>query len=135
MSVSFIVEGTPAPQGSKKAYVRGTRAVLVESSKKVPVWRAQVAAAARAVMGDTEPFTTPVRVEVVFWMARPASVSEKKRPLPTVYPDIDKLSRALLDGMTKIIYRDDALVVDLVASKRYSAVGGASISVIRLAAS
>lgn len=132
MSVSFTVDGTPAPQGSKKAIVRGKRAVLIESSKKVPVWRAQVAAAARTVMGDREPFTAPVRVEVVFWMARPATVSETKRPLPSVYPDIDKLSRALLDGMTAIVYRDDSLVVDLVASKRYSAKGGATVRIIEV---
>ena len=48
-AVQLRVLGTPGPQGSKKATGRmGERVRLVESSKKVKPWRAQVTAAAYA---------------------------------------------------------------------------------------
>ncbi|WP_312778521.1 hypothetical protein [Corynebacterium variabile] len=40
---TFHVPGVPAPQGSKNAYRRGNKVLLVESSKKVKPWRAAVA--------------------------------------------------------------------------------------------
>lgn len=41
--IKFFVEGIPAPQGSKKAFKRGKKIVLVEMSEKLPVWRDAVA--------------------------------------------------------------------------------------------
>ncbi len=39
----------------------------------------------------------------------------------TTKPDLDKLERAILDALTKSgVIKDDALVVDLVASKHYA---------------
>lgn len=40
---TFHVPGVPTPQGSKNAYRRGNKVLLVESSKKVKPWRAAVA--------------------------------------------------------------------------------------------
>jgi Holliday junction resolvase RusA-like endonuclease len=72
----------------------------------------------------------PVRVEVDFYLPRPPSVTIKKRALPIVPPDIDKLCRGLLDGIGQglitgkvgdgIIYGDDSQVVELIARKHYA---------------
>jgi len=35
----LFVDGRPAPQGSKNAFVIGKRAVMVEASKHLPAWR------------------------------------------------------------------------------------------------
>ena len=48
--VAFVVHGTPAPQGSKRAFVVGNRARVVEDSKKSAPWRDSVAAAAIEAM-------------------------------------------------------------------------------------
>ena len=37
--IQAFVPGIPQPQGSKNAYVRGGRAVLVEANKNLPAWR------------------------------------------------------------------------------------------------
>ena len=37
----------------------------------------------------------------------------------TTMPDIDKLARCALDALTGIVFRDDAQIVDLHATKRY----------------
>jgi Holliday junction resolvase RusA-like endonuclease len=133
-SFSFTVFGTdPAPQGSKK-YV-GTRRtaaganipLIVEASPKLPAWRKAVDEAVRQAMidsGDLSKFEGAVKVEAIFYLTRKPSV---KRDLPTVPPDVDKLTRALLDAC-KAVWTDDALVVRLEVSKKY-AVGQSGVAV------
>ena len=133
-SFSFTVFGTdPAPQGSKK-YV-GTRRtaaganipLIVEASPKLPAWRKAVDDAVRQAMfdsGDLSKFEGAVKVEAVFYLTRKPSV---KREYPTVPPDVDKLTRALLDAC-KAVWTDDALVVRLEVSKKY-AVGQSGVAV------
>lgn len=127
--LTFVVDGRPAPQGSK-AYKghRGGKPILVEQSRHVAPWRALVAAKARAETDD--PFTTPVAVTIIFNLPRPAShygtgrngdvLKDSAPPFPAVRNgDIDKLARAVLDGLTGPALADDSLVVDLIAHKRY----------------
>ena len=133
-SFSFTVFGVdPAPQGSKK-YV-GTRRtaaganipMIVEASPKLPAWRKAVDEAVRQAMqdsGDLSKFEGAVKVEAIFYLTRKPSV---KRELPTVPPDVDKLTRALLDAC-KAVWTDDALVVRLEVSKKY-AVGQSGVAV------
>jgi Holliday junction resolvase RusA-like endonuclease len=133
-SFSFTVFGVdPAPQGSKK-YV-GTRRtaaganipLIIEASPKLPAWRKAVDEAVRQAMidsGDLSKFEGAVKVEAIFYLTRKPSV---KRDLPTVPPDVDKLTRALLDAC-KAVWTDDALVVRLEVSKKY-AVGQSGVAV------
>lgn len=128
--VAFTVHGTPAPQGSKRAFVVGNRARVVEDSKKSAPWRDSVAAAAVDAMAGAAPIEGPVEVTVTFLFVRPASVTEHARPLPSVRPDIDKLIRAVLDGLTAGgVYTDDSRVTDLHTRKRYGTVARAEITV------
>ena len=114
--VEFTVHGDPAPQGSKKAYVVRGRAVITDASKKLAPWRNTVAQAASAAAGG-HMFEDAVHVTAVFNMPRPKSV---RRTFHTVAPDVDKLVRALLDGLTVGgLIRDDSLVVSVRAKKRY----------------
>jgi Holliday junction resolvase RusA-like endonuclease len=71
----------------------------------------------------------PVRVEIDFYLPRPASIKISKRPLPIVPPDLDKLCRAVLDGLGQglngksgdgLLWGDDSQVVELLASKFYA---------------
>ena len=64
-----------------------------------------------------------------FFLPRPATVKLSKRALPIVPPDVDKLARALLDGLGQglngkvgdgVIYGDDSQVVELLARKFYA---------------
>jgi Holliday junction resolvase RusA-like endonuclease len=133
-SFSFTVFGVdPAPQGSKK-YV-GTRRtaagnnipLIVESSPKLPAWRKAVNDAVVQGMvdsGDLSKFDGAVKVEAVFYLTRKRTVT---RDLPTVPPDVDKLTRALLDAC-KAVWGDDSQVVRLEVSKKY-AVGESGVAV------
>lgn len=119
MELCFEVYGIPAPQGSKKS-IGGGR--FVEASKKLPAWRKRVTEAAELAMADADWVTLsgPAELSVVFFLPRPGSVPAKKRMLPTVPPDIDKLIRAVADSCTNaLVWQDDSLVCKVTAHKVY----------------
>ena len=74
------------------------------------------------------PIDAPVVVEAVFVFPRPKSV---KRNYPTVAPDLDKLCRALGDGMTvdANVLVDDSRIVVWHASKVYGERPGVSVKI------
>jgi Holliday junction resolvase RusA-like endonuclease len=122
----WFVEGVPIPQGSKTAMVVNGRAVMFEANKKHKAWREHV----KATIGSLEsPSTQPVRVELVFWFERPKTV---KREFMSVKPDIDKLSRSVLDALTGAVVKDDSQVIILNARKEYGDKPGVLIRVMEI---
>ncbi len=132
--LEFVVAGIPAPQGSKRAFVRGGRVSLVESCARVKPYRALVSLAASQARTEA-PTRLPVGIAIAFVFVRPKSHYTSKGELragaPSFpgKPDVDKLCRAVLDALTGILYHDDAQVVSLSATKRY---GVASMTAISL---
>ena len=115
------VNGIPAPQGSKR-HVGGGR--MVESSRAVGPWREAVRAETqRALAGVMVPefdIFGPILVDVCFWLPRPKTLP-KKVELPTKRPDLDKLVRAVLDGLVEGgAFADDSQVVSLIATKDFA---------------
>lgn len=121
--LSFFAAGKPEPQGSIRAFVKGGRPILTSDNPAVKQWRDIIGWEARRCP-DCRMFDGPVAVTATFWLARPASVSAKRRPFPVVKPDLDKLARALLDAITGVLIRDDAQVCELTALKLYASPGG-----------
>lgn len=116
----IFVAGEPKPQGSKNAFKRGNKIVLVESSKGLPEWRRTLVEAFKPFEGlSTNPgYENGVTVSVEFYLTRPGSV---KRPNPSVKPDLDKLIRSVGDALTIAgVVKDDSMIVQWVASKRYA---------------
>lgn len=115
MTMTIIVYGSPAPQGSKKfvGLAKSGRGILAESSKKVRPWRQDVKAEALAIRGDAMPIDGPVRVRMVFTMPKPSSAPKRKRTYPCKMPDLSKLARSTEDALTEAgIWKDDARVVE-----------------------
>ena len=111
---------------------------MVESSPHLAVWRQRVAIVSHNAMvrNRLRPFAGAVVVHAEFVMHRPA-----RCPLPTPpatkRPDTDKLLRGLLDGITHTVIVDDALAVEVHASKRTAEPGeptGVTVTVYELAA-
>ena len=118
LKIAFTAHGAPEPQGSARAFVRGGRAVVTSDNPDLHGWR-QVVAWAAQQHRPAEVIRGPVRVRLRFYLTRPASVSERRRPRPIVKPDLDKLTRAVLDALTGIVWADDSQVVEVEASKNY----------------
>ena len=122
-SIYFVIEGAARPQGSKTAFIRGGRAVLVEANKGLKQARLGVSAHIQRnayedkwVMPNKD---TPVAIELVFVFTRPKSALA--RMFHTVKPDLDKLVRYALDAAVQAgnVIHDDNQVVKIDASKIY----------------
>lgn len=115
--IVFFVAGLPAAQGSKR-HVGGGR--LIEMSKAVGPWREAVRAETQRIMQYHPAFTGAVEVRLMFFLARPASLP-KRVQWPAKRPDLDKLARAVLDGLTEGgAWKDDGQVISLIATKEYA---------------
>lgn len=113
--VEFRVIGDPAPQGSKRHVGNG---ILVESSKKVGPWRSEVAA--EAARHADSPLEGPVSVDLGFRLRMPQSRPKRAGDASwlATRPDVDKLTRAVLDALTTAgVFADDGQVVELSVSK------------------
>jgi crossover junction endodeoxyribonuclease RusA len=115
--VRIEVAGIPAPQGSKR-HVGGGR--MVEVSRAVGPWREAVRAETQRVAGTGGPVRGPVRVVIVFRLPRPKTTPAYIRH-PAKRPDLDKLVRAVLDGLVAGgAIADDSQVVMLAARKTFA---------------
>lgn len=115
----LFVQGRPAPQGSKNAFVIGKRAVMVEASKHLPAWRNDIILAVKQMFNDTQDvtkFVEPVKLKVTFYIERPKQ--PKHKVYPGGKPDLDHYIRAVGDALTiGGLIADDALIVKILAEK------------------
>jgi Holliday junction resolvase RusA-like endonuclease len=134
----FVITVTgirPVPQGGMRAFRVGNRAVITHSKpNELLLYRGAIG---QACEGDEElPTRNPVRLAITFMFARPKNHQGKKGVLPsaplamTSRPDIDKLIRSVLDGLTGKLYLDDSQVIGLTAAKSYATDGVDSTQII-----
>lgn len=145
LSIRFWVPGLPKTKGSHVIRRRGEgfavrvngkikRAWLPEDTFVVDPKDAAMRAWERAIQAaglghfPRQPLEGPWTVEVVFLFPRPQK--PKDHTVHIVRPDVDKLSRTVLDACTGKAWIDDAQVGDLSVCKRYADDGkpGAIIS-------
>ena len=129
--IELRFRGEAAPQGSK---VLSRWGGMREASKKVEPWRGVVQyQSEQQYKGPV--ITDAVSVEITFLIARGKGHWSKRKGkedqlLPsapthhTSAPDVDKLTRGLLDPLTVrcggCVLKDDSQVVEIVARKRYA---------------
>lgn len=130
-TIQFTCYGTPTPQGSKRPVMGKHQrfpSIVESSGERLKRWRYAVSqAAAEAVRGHGGLIDGPVQVCLTFHLLRPKSHfgsgknSRRLKPSApqrhTQTPDIDKLTRAVLDSLTGQVYRDDSQVSALRADK------------------
>jgi Holliday junction resolvase RusA-like endonuclease len=142
-TVKIIVHGDCQPAGSKRAFMpKGGRfPVVVDDNPRSKGWKSQIAAACAEQYGG--PFLEgPLAMVVRFYQARPKghygsgrNSGRLKDSAPSrsiVKPDIDKLSRAVLDGLEGQLYRHDAMIVEKFAQKLYGEPARVEIEVQQL---
>lgn len=127
LAIEFEVPGEPQPQGSLQAHSRNGHAWVTSDNPRLRPWRNAVCWHAREALGERPPLTGPVRVELWFSFSRPRGHFGRRGLLPSapaghaVRPDCDKLARSALDALTEAgVWRDDAQVAELVATKAYA---------------
>jgi len=115
---TFIVLGPASTKGSTVSFIGATGRVVTKADNQgLASWTQAVGWAARAAGVRCAPRDVAIQIVAMFQFVRPES--RKHRVTPTVKPDIDKLTRALLDALTGVGYVDDAQVVKLLVEKVY----------------
>jgi Holliday junction resolvase RusA-like endonuclease len=124
--IEFFVAGEPVPQGSTKAFYikKLERVVTTHTNANTEKWRNRIATEAQHADGlrpqsffcDDRRLGYEVTLEFVF--SKPKSIPKRWRH-NTKRPDLDKLVRAALDGITNILIPDDSQVVRISAGKCY----------------
>ncbi len=144
---SFLVLGTPLPQGSKIARVVAGRAMMFDSANKatktrgknaLKSWKEKVTEHA-SIAFHGAPWHGPIELECIFFFARSKSHYTSKGALRKGAPmiprgDLDKLVRAIGDALSKVVYRDDVQIVGFgKTTKRFCkerfSVGGVDVRV------
>jgi crossover junction endodeoxyribonuclease RusA len=120
-NAQFFIAGRPIPQGSLK-FING-HAIHVRA-QDLALWRADIARVAKSIIWEKA--IEAVEVHLTFTLLKPKTV---KRNEPFVRPDIDKLIRAVLDGLTGVAYDDDQQVTKITAVKEYGTIEGVLIRI------
>jgi Holliday junction resolvase RusA-like endonuclease len=123
--IELNVIGTPFPQGSKSAFIRGGKAIVTEGSSKPgraghAAWRQAVATATRDYLQEhpRPAIDEPIGVSMDF---RFALTADKYRVRHRRKPDLSKLIRSTEDAMVDGgLLKDDSCIFRLEASKVYA---------------
>lgn len=110
------------PQGSMKV-INGH--IIHSQGSALAAWRSSIGLAAK--LAGAKPSDRAIHMTMVFIMRKPKTVT---RDFPTVAPDLDKLVRAVLDGLTAIAYKDDSQVTDIRAHKVYGENPGVEVRIM-----
>ena len=128
-AITFTVPGEPVAKARARAVVRNGR-VSHFTPEKTARYENLVRLAAQQAMAGRSPIEGPVFLTVVATLGISVSWSLKKQRAaavgeirPTKKPDLDNILKAIKDGMNGVAWRDDAQVVQVVASKAYGQPG------------
>jgi Holliday junction resolvase RusA-like endonuclease len=73
----------------------------------------------------SQPLMGPVSISIFFYLPRPKYLVWKNKPMPFLYsdkrPDIDNLTKSVIDGLNGIAFHDDAQISRLEVEKGYHA--------------
>lgn len=117
VDTTFFVKGQPIQQGSMKAVGMAGRGLLVDiKAAELKKWRPAVAKAGLDAGVGYAPKENPIYIDVVFCLLKPVTA---KRDTPCALIDLDKLCRAIGDGLSDVLYKDDRQNVNWNAVKVY----------------
>ena len=146
-SCEIKVLGRPIPRGSTKAVTNkhtGRAMIVDQSSESLKTWMQDVRGNALNEWIKVRSRYTdgPFKIKILFVLNRPKNhygtgrnsdtIKPSSPTYPIVRPDIDKLSRAILDALTKVVYQDDSQVIELHVRKVYGWPEGVTIKIYEL---
>ncbi len=121
--LAFTVAGIPQPKGSTRAFATTNDAgrpstVTISANAKNKAWQRDVGFSALAAGARLRPLAKgPVFIWIAFYFQEPKGLTAAPH---LVKPDLDKLTRSVLDALTGVCYKDDAQVNFLEVTKGYT---------------
>lgn len=129
-TVTIRLPGAPRGKGRHRARIvhraGQTPRIQSHSDEKTEAYESALRVAAGLVMRGRPLLTGPLSLQIFAFLPIPASFSKRKRLeaidrrlRPTVKPDWDNIAKTI-DALNKVVWPDDAAVVDAVVRKFYS---------------
>ncbi len=143
-SIEFTIYGDALPAGSKQSFpvigrdgnpVRAKTGRIITRVKhanpKTVDWMSHVSNTAGEVMGERPLLDGELQLTLTFYRPRPkghygtgrnaGKLKDSAPAMPTTRPDTVKLTRAVEDALTGVVWGDDSQVTTHVLRKRYGA--------------
>lgn len=127
--IEFTIPGNPQAQGRPRATTRGrgkNKKIMMYDPEDSRNYKQYVALIAQQYAPKTL-YTEQLKVGLKIFREIPKSTTKKDRALylaglkrPITKPDTDNYTKAVLDALNGIIWKDDSQIVDLHAGKYYS---------------
>jgi len=123
MIIEFHIPGEPKPHPRPRAFVRSGHASIYtpKSAQDRKYNIQQFALDAMKAAGHEMPMDGLVSLEIEFVFPRPKNKIWKTKLMPRERlaqgPDLDNLSKSVMDAMNQIVYMDDRQVAVLIVSK------------------
>lgn len=121
--IRIVLAGEPRGKGRPRFSRKTGRTYTPEQTR---TYEAQLAWAAQVQMAGRPPLIGPLAVTIIARKSVPASFSKKQKAAaaagalrPTVKPDFDNFAKCV-DALNKIVWNDDAQVVEARVRKFYS---------------
>ena len=134
--IAFEIPGPPAGKGRPRAFRMGN-SVRMHTPEKTASYESLVKLAARMAMKSAAPMAFPVALSLIVLHPIPKSWSKRRQEAalagterPTTKPDADNVAKVVADACNGIVWVDDAQVVELHVSKRYSSAPGVMVEVM-----
>lgn len=132
MKLTFSVPGTVTPWARSRS-----RGPIHFTAKPQEDYMQVLRSSASAAMAGAPMIEGPVELTIVATWPWPKGMSAKKRLLPgsalkPTKPDVDNITKIIKDSLNLIVWRDDAQVTTLIASKRWGETPGLWVQVTSL---
>jgi Holliday junction resolvase RusA-like endonuclease len=138
----FELPGAPRAwerAGARIVFKGGRPRIVFYVTPAETQYRESLAWAAKAALRGKPPTELPVAVIIAAYMPIPASWTAAERAKaragisrPTGKPDADNLAKLVGDSLLEVVWKDDAQIVDLQVSKRFSEKPGLRVEVVEL---
>jgi Holliday junction resolvase RusA-like endonuclease len=138
--ITFEVPGEPMGKGRHRSFVdKGKGAVVHVADRETDSYERTVKWIARQAMGRQgvrELLDGPLWMHVTAFMAAPKTLHKRLHAGEVIYatkkPDFDNVGKIIGDALNKVLYADDAQVVDGRVVKRFDMLPRVVVSIGRL---
>ena len=135
IQIMFTIYGEPVPKGRPRFSTRGKFPVAY-TPEKTKNYESDVGMMAKAAMGASEPLEGALEAFIYVTFPVPASYSKKRTEAclsdsekHIKKPDLDNVVKAVLDGMSDIVFLSDSQITSIHATKVYGEVAKVEVMV------
>ena len=111
--IDLVIYGKPVGK-ARPRFSRRANKVVTFTPRETQIYEQNVKSLAQVAMLGKAMLEGPVKVTITAYFAH-----KKKTGWHISRPDLDNIVKAIMDGLNGVVFSDDAVVAQLVASKQY----------------